>query len=53
MLKKLAAAGVFLLASLSIAHAEPFKVGFVYVGPIGDHGWTYICLLYTSPSPRD
>ena len=42
MLKKLAAAGVFLLASLSIAHAEPFKVGFVYVGPIGDHGWTYM-----------
>ncbi len=23
------------------AHAEPFKVGFVYVGPVGDHGWTY------------
>lgn len=21
--------------------AEPMKVGFVYVGPIGDHGWTY------------
>jgi len=21
--------------------AEPTKVGFVYVGPIGDHGWTY------------
>jgi len=21
--------------------ADPFKVGFVYVGPIGDHGWTY------------
>jgi len=21
--------------------AEPAKVGFVYVGPIGDHGWTY------------
>jgi len=20
---------------------EPLKVGFVYVGPIGDHGWTY------------
>lgn len=20
---------------------EPTKVGFVYVGPIGDHGWTY------------
>ena len=25
-----------------MAHAEdPLKVGFVYVGPIGDHGWTY------------
>ena len=21
--------------------AEPFKVGFIYVGPIGDAGWTY------------
>jgi len=21
--------------------ADPLKVGFVYVGPIGDHGWTY------------
>jgi simple sugar transport system substrate-binding protein len=20
---------------------EPLKVGFVYVGPVGDHGWTY------------
>lgn len=20
---------------------DPFKVGFVYVGPVGDHGWTY------------
>ena len=23
------------------AQAEPLKVGFVYVGPIGDHGYTY------------
>lgn len=23
------------------AEAEDLKVGFVYVGPIGDHGWTY------------
>jgi basic membrane protein A and related proteins len=23
------------------AQGEPFKVGFVYVGPVGDHGWTY------------
>ncbi|MEM8647016.1 MAG: BMP family ABC transporter substrate-binding protein, partial [Pseudomonadota bacterium] len=21
--------------------ADPLKVGFVYLGPIGDHGWTY------------
>ena len=21
--------------------SEPVKVGFIYVGPIGDHGWTY------------
>ena len=21
--------------------ADPMKVGFVYIGPIGDHGWTY------------
>ena len=20
---------------------DPVKVGFVYVGPVGDHGWTY------------
>ena len=24
------------------AHAaDPLKVGFVYIGPTGDHGWTY------------
>ena len=26
----------------STAHADPVKVGFVYVGPVGDHGWTYM-----------
>ncbi len=25
----------------STGAAAPLKVGFVYVGPIGDHGWTY------------
>ncbi len=29
-----------LFSTLSYAK-EPFKVGFVYVGPIGDHGWSY------------
>ena len=23
------------------AQSEPLKVGFIYVGPIGDHGWSY------------
>lgn len=38
------AALTVLLALLSpaIVHAEePAKVGFVYVGPVGDHGWSY------------
>jgi basic membrane protein A len=34
-------ASVFALASFSAFAADPVKVGFVYVGPIGDHGWTY------------
>jgi len=29
-----------LMSSFAFA-ADPVKVGFVYVGPIGDHGWTY------------
>ncbi len=29
------------LASPLAAQDEPIKVGFVYVGPIGDGGWTY------------
>ncbi|UVE18390.1 BMP family ABC transporter substrate-binding protein [Pseudomonas sp. LS44] len=28
-------------SALSASAADPLKVGFVYVGPIGDHGWTY------------
>ena len=28
-------------AMTTAAWAEPLKVGFVYVGPVGDHGWTY------------
>ena len=31
--------GIFITASA--VSAEPLKVGFVYVGPVGDHGWTY------------
>lgn len=31
---------VLSLLSLTVS-ADPLKIGFVYVGPIGDHGWTY------------
>ena len=31
---------IFLL-SLNVSANAEFKVGFVYVGPTGDHGWTY------------
>ena len=43
-LKKLlcaVAAAIGLSASLTASAADPLKVGFVYIGPIGDHGWTY------------
>ena len=35
--------GLGLLAGMGTAYAEddPFKVGFVYVGPVGDLGWSY------------
>lgn len=29
------------MTSLAQAAEDPLKVGFVYVGPVGDHGWTY------------
>ena len=25
----------------NVIAADPLKVGFIYVGPTGDHGWTY------------
>jgi basic membrane protein A and related proteins len=39
---KLFAAAFIAMASLASAQAaEPLKAGFVYIGPTGDHGWTY------------
>ncbi len=35
------AAAVLGPAAPVLAQDEPLKVGFVYVGPVGDHGWTY------------
>jgi basic membrane protein A len=41
-LKVLATVAVVAVSSLTLAHAaEPVKAGFVYIGPTGDHGWTY------------
>jgi simple sugar transport system substrate-binding protein len=37
----LAAGVVALGGGVSLAQAKKTKVGFVYVGPIGDHGWSY------------
>ena len=34
-------AAIGLSVSLGASAADPLKVGFVYIGPIGDHGWTY------------
>lgn len=35
-----AAAAAIALPSI-VSADDPLKVGFVYVGPVGDHGWTY------------
>ncbi|TAL13164.1 MAG: BMP family ABC transporter substrate-binding protein, partial [Aquabacterium sp.] len=36
----LVAASAAGLATTAVA-AEPLKVAFVYIGPVGDAGWTY------------
>ncbi len=36
----LAAAGAVAATATAWAQ-EKLKIGFVYVGPVGDHGWTY------------
>src|SRR5258708_25495124 len=35
------AASTALLGHARLAHAEPYKVGFVYVGPVEDFGYTH------------
>jgi len=41
-MKKLLIAGILFLTSLSFAFADKLKVGFIYIGPVSDHGWTYM-----------
>ena len=40
-LKTLTSVAVLALASVTAHAADPIKAGFVYIGPTGDHGWTY------------
>lgn len=40
-LKTLTSVAVLALASVTAHAADPLKAGFVYIGPTGDHGWTY------------
>jgi simple sugar transport system substrate-binding protein len=41
----LALAGLLMAGAAGVATParadDPMKVGFIYVGPVGDHGWTY------------
>ena len=37
----LAAGLVLSLAMAAASGADKLRVGFIYVGPVGDHGWTY------------
>ncbi len=39
--RQLMALAAATLAMPAMAQDDPFKVGFVYVGPVGDGGWTY------------
>ena len=41
LLSAAATAGAGLARSRTARAADPYKVGFVYLGPIGDLGWTY------------
>ena len=41
LLKLLTVALSVLFFSVSANAGDKLKVGFIYVGPIGDHGWTY------------
>jgi len=42
MISTLTVASALILGQISMSNAaDPLKIGFVYVGPIGDHGWTY------------
>jgi len=35
------AATTMMLAAPAVAQDDPLRIGFIYVGPISDHGWSY------------
>ena len=41
ILRKILAAGALIALSTTALAADKLKIGFIYVGPIGDHGWSY------------
>ena len=41
ILKQALILAVMLIFAGSFASAAKMKVGFIYIGPPGDHGWTY------------
>ena len=41
MLKVTGAAATLPFLGKTVLAADPTKIAFVYIGPIGDHGWTY------------
>ncbi len=41
IISKLSAFSVAVFLSGAALADDPMKIGFVYVGPVGDHGWTY------------
>ena len=42
MVKFITFLSTFLFFAFGSANADPKKVGFIYIGPPGDHGWTYM-----------
>ena len=40
-MKKLLVIALVLSLTTAAFGEDKLKVGFIYVGPIGDHGWTY------------
>ena len=42
MIKLITTTIIFLGLMLGSANADQKKIGFIYIGPPGDHGWTYM-----------